>query len=168
VTVTVPLQPAEAIELAAALQPPAGAGPAETAATRTVQRRVLLHLRDISFETPPGGTYDVYLNLPEGEEPTFHSPYFVGNLAFFGMEPMEHDGRAQPVRAQRSYDITSNVVVLDERGEWPREEARVTFVRTELLPPLEGDETPAAEATPAPEAPPPPVTIGSVSVEIVP
>jgi len=168
VTVSVPLQPTEAIELAAALQPAAGAGPADRAATRVVERRVLLHLREISFEALPGVTYDVYLNLPEGEEPAYHSPYFVGNLAFFAVEPMEHDGREMPARVQRSYDITSNVLVLGERGEWSGQQARVTFVRSELLPPLEGDETPATESAPAPEAPPPPITIGAVSVEILP
>ena len=171
VTVSIPLQPTAASELAAALQPAAGAGPEERAATRTVERRVLLHLRDISFEEIPVGTYAVYLNLPEGEEPAYPSPYYVGILSFFGLGPMDHDGHEGPAHGQRSFDITPNVLVLGERGEWPSQQARVTFVRTEIRPPLPGDETPAAAAASAAlelEAPPPQVNIGSVSIEIAP
>ena len=176
VTVSIPMQPTAATELVAALQPAAGAeaGPAERDATRTVQGRVLLHLTDITFDEPPGVTYDVYLDLPEGEEPSYHSPYFIGTLAFFGMEPMEHDGHQQPADGRRSYDITGNALVLSERGEWSSQQVQVTFVRSELLPPLPGDETPAADAAPAtgaapaPEAPPPRIRIGAVSVAIEP
>jgi hypothetical protein len=126
-----------------------------------------LNLEDIDFDRIPGVTYEVYLNLPEGEEPSYYSPSYVGNLGFFGLR---HEGpkHGRPT-AGRSFDITANVLALEETGAWDPERVAVTFVMTELLPPLEegpaelGAAMPTAIALP-PEEPVSRISIGAVTI----
>lgn len=63
-------------------------------------RRLLLVLRDLVAEEPPGVLYHLYLDLAEGEEPRDDDPRYVGSLNFFGVET---GGATAEVR---SYDVT--------------------------------------------------------------
>ena len=69
-----------------------------------------------------GAVYQVYLNLPQGQQPDPGSPYFVGNVALFG-----HAGH--DVESARSFDITDEVTDLKAKGEW-KGEVQLTFVRS--------------------------------------
>jgi Common central domain of tyrosinase/Polyphenol oxidase middle domain len=154
VSVDVPMPGAAHRELAAAAAP--GAPPA----------RVVLTLEGIRFGRNPGVSYEVYLGLPPdatpgadaGAEADFRSPYYVGNLGFFGLQPHQHgehaggrpaagpgghqehggQGEGEAPVARRSFDVTANVRALQERGEWPDAGGaplRVTLVMRGLLPP---------------------------------
>ncbi|WP_438003739.1 tyrosinase family protein [Sorangium sp. So ce321] len=119
-------------------------------------RRLLLHLESVDFEEYPSNVYEVYLNLPEGEEPSFRSRYYVGAVAFFAQRPMraalaEHggghgahgeDGGGGQAQSQvfRSFDITPNVVALREHGEWDEKTVRVRFYPTQLLEPMKTEQ----------------------------
>src|SRR5439155_18415962 len=111
---------------------------AAMAAANIVRNRVVLNLEGIDYERNPGVTYEVYINLPEGQEPDYQSEYYVGNLAFFGMKPHTHGGQAAPVQGQpggnQNFDITGNVRALEARGEWQGRQPEVTFVMRGLVP----------------------------------
>jgi hypothetical protein len=53
--------------------------------------RIVLGLDGVQYDESPGVTYEVYLNLPEGQEPDYRSDYYVGNIGFFGMTPHDHE-----------------------------------------------------------------------------
>jgi Common central domain of tyrosinase/Polyphenol oxidase middle domain/Protein of unknown function (DUF_B2219) len=128
---------------------------AELAAADVVENRVVLSLEGIQYDRNPGVSYEVYINLPEGQEPDYRSEYFAGTLGFFGLEPDHvhggHDpeagGDEQP-SATVSYDITPNVRALQARGEWRGGPVSATFVMRGVLPP------PGAEAAAVPESEP--------------
>jgi tyrosinase len=126
---------------------------AREAAAEVVENRVVLSLEGIQFDRNPGVAYEVYINLPEGQEPDYRSEYFAGTLGFFGLEPDHvhggHDPEAQQPSATVSYDITPNVRALQERGEWREGQVSATFVRRTVLPPAgDEEEAVAREAQP--------------------
>jgi tyrosinase len=91
--------------------------------------RVYLRFEGITGQQP-GITYAVYLNLPE-DDATEVDPedYYVGNLAFFGVE------RAGDVETDRpgghglshAFDVTELVEALDDDDEWDPKDVRVTL-----------------------------------------
>jgi tyrosinase len=115
---------------------------AESAAADVVEKSLVLSLEGIQYDRNPGVSYEVYINLPEGQEPDYRSEYFAGTLGFFGLEPDHvhggHDpgaeGHQQP-SATVSYDITPNVRALQARGEWRGAPVSATFVMRGVLPP---------------------------------
>jgi hypothetical protein len=130
---------------------------AEVAAAEVVENRVVLSLEGVQFDRNPGVAYEVYINLPEGQEPDYRSEYFAGTLGFFGLEPDHVHGGGHAPEAEEhqqpsatvSYDVTPNVRALQARGEWREGQVSATFVMRTVLPPP-GDE----EAAVAPEAEP--------------
>ena len=46
---------------------------AEAAAAEVVENRVVLSLEGIQFDRNPGVSYEVYINLPKGQEPDYRS-----------------------------------------------------------------------------------------------
>jgi len=118
---------------------------AEAATAEVVENRVVLSLESIQYDENPGVSYEVYINLPEGQEPDPQSEYFVGTLGFFGLEPHGHgaEDHEQP-SGKVDYDITANVRALAARGEWGEGQVSVTFVMSGLLPPAETDAEAAA------------------------
>jgi hypothetical protein len=122
---------------------------AETATAEVVENRVVLSLKGIQYDENPGVSYEVYINLPEGQEPDPQREYFVGTLGFFGLEPHGHgaEDHEQP-SGKVDYDITANVRALAARGEWGEGQISVTFIMSGLLPPAETDaEAEAAAVT---------------------
>lgn len=108
-----------------------------------------LDVEGIEFDQSPGAIYEIYLNLPEGAEPTHESPHYVGNLVFFGLE---HKDGAEP---RLSYPVTKLVDRLRAEGEWTEGDFDVTFVRRPPEPP---------EGMVMEEAEPVPVKIGKISI----
>jgi hypothetical protein len=134
--------------------------------------RVLLTLEGIHADEPPSEIYEVYINLPEGQEPDPRSDYYVGNLEFFGHfgQSHAHGSQAAPAQGQpslkRGFDITRQVQALQARGAWQGGQPEVTFVRAQLLPPVGATPPPAALA-PAPADAIVPVKIDRVSITTV-
>jgi len=51
-----------------------------------LEERIVLNVEGIQFDDQhPGVFYEVYLNLPEDQEPDYQSYYYVGNIGFFGV-----------------------------------------------------------------------------------
>lgn len=108
-----------------------------------------LDVSGIEFDESPGAIYEIYLNLPEGNEPTYESPHYVGNLVFFGLE---HEGDHE---TRLSYPITQVVERLKAAGSFTDGDYGVTFVRRPPEPP---------EDMVLEEAEPVPVRIGRITI----
>jgi hypothetical protein len=104
-----------------------------------LEERIALNVEGVQFDDQnPGVTYEVYLNLPEGQEPDFQSDYYVGNIGFFGVGTYEtEEGGHGGHPADASFDVTDVVRALRERDEWREGEATVSFVMRGLEPPAE-------------------------------
>lgn len=121
---TVELSPAAPnANLAAAAASVAPAGPA----------RFLLTLRDVTAQTDPHTTYEVFLDLPEGASKETADQHYVGLLNFFGvassMEHMGHGGKTY------NFDVTKVMANL-KNSKALAEKTSVTFVP--VGPPAEG------------------------------
>ena len=112
---------------------------------RDGEQRIVLGLDGVQYDENPGVTYEVYLNLPEREQPDYRSDYYVGNVGFFGMEAGGHGEGGHGHPANLSFDVTDNVSALRARGEWQERRAQVSFIARGLIPPP-GEEVSAAEA----------------------
>ena len=86
-------QPGEPIGCGTSIPGVSGAAPAGPSATPQAARsgRIILRLSGIDFDRKPGKPYQVYVNLPEGQDPDPHSIYFAGVLGFFGLSAAQHD-----------------------------------------------------------------------------
>jgi hypothetical protein len=71
----------------------------------------------------PGGYYEVYLNLPAGQQPDPKGPHYVGNIALFGSDHGSHKSEVE-----RAFDITDEVRELRQANLW-KDEINLTFVR---------------------------------------
>jgi tyrosinase len=101
-------------------------GPLKAAA---IPRRVVLSLEEITFDAPPGTSYEIYLNLPEGSTDGRRSPHYVGVLSFFGLfghgvAGHKHEAGPPTVR----YDVTKLAAYLQTAGQWDPKNVRVTLV----------------------------------------
>jgi tyrosinase len=139
---------AEAVEAQAAAQfaPDPTSGQAE-------EQRIVLGLDGVQYDEQPGVSYEVYLNLPEGQQPDYTSDYYVGNIGFFGMTAGGHGeghegGGHGHHPANLSFDVTDNVRALRAKGEWQEGRADVSFFARGLIPPP-SEEAPLAEASAA-------------------
>jgi len=127
--VSAPLSPTpERAESLRNLSPGATGAPPPQAARNG---RIVLRLSGIDFDRSPGKPYQVYLNLPEGQDPDPHSIYFAGVLGFFGLNAAQHDigqGGAQKPGGVRLFDITDLVARQTAAGVWTGDRPTVTFV----------------------------------------
>ncbi|MFF4696346.1 tyrosinase family protein [Streptomyces chattanoogensis] len=92
---------------------------------------LILTVKGIRSNTPPGTPYRVYLNPPQGEgQPD--NDYFVGWVSFFGATDVEggHHGHGEGNGDgnEFSYDITDRVRQLQERGLWTQDPLTVSIV----------------------------------------
>jgi len=74
-------------------------------------------------------TYDVFLNVPQGEDPNKHEELFVGRVAMFGIRQASdprglHGGGGQNF----AFDITDLYYDLADRGQIDPTALRVSFV----------------------------------------
>ncbi len=155
VKVSVPLEAATQSKMAA------------MAAANVVRNRIVLNLEGIDYKQNPGVSYEVYINLPHGQEPNYQSDYYVGNLGFFALKPHVHGGHVTTASGQpgskRSFDITRNVRALQARGEW-HGQVEVTFVMRGLEPPPGGAVPAPVRAQAAAAQPVPSATIQQVTI----
>jgi tyrosinase len=150
----------ERVEVPVVLAPPEAAGtPVAIAGQPTV-----LTIEGIAGTGEPAVSVQVYINLPEGVQPDFRSPYYVGTLGLFTLQPWDADSPHAGHGATQSFDISRNIAALEARGEFTGE-IIVMFLsddldfsaRAEAGAPEAGVSTP--EAKPGPWA-----TVESVSV----
>jgi tyrosinase len=113
---------------------------------------VYLNLENITGSGKPV-KYSVYLNVPDGDEPSDHPELLAGILPMFGLEETsrrdtEHAGSG----LHYTLDITPVVRRLQQRDAWNPETVRVAFVPRRRGPEL--------------EAPAQPIQVGRVSVYV--
>lgn len=101
-----------------------------------LDRRVLLQLERVTGTEVPYGLYGVYVNVPEGEDPSDYPNLKAGLFAPFGLElaTAQGDGMTQ------SYDITEIARRLYDDGRWDPARVDVTF-DAEVLKPGAEEET---------------------------
>ncbi len=93
---------------------------------------IILTVDGLAVDRPSGAAYEVYLNLPQGILPKYQSPYYVGELPFFGVgHSHDHgdmdDRHVGPQPARMSFDIAGVVRQLLAHGEWRGNQVSVTF-----------------------------------------
>ena len=149
-----------ALELAGLADAVAASAEASAEGRPEAGGRLVLGINGVEYDENPGVTYEVYLNLPEDQEPDYRSDYYVGNIGFFGMTPHEEHEGGHGHPANLSFDVTDNVRALSDKGEWVEGQADITFVSRGLIPPPSEEmsvadaEATAAAATPEPSGSP--------------
>jgi hypothetical protein len=113
-----------------------------------------LDFAEIEVDRQPDVYYEVYLGLPAGATPEFKSPYYVGNLALFGVG-VGDEHQQRPFRAANaSFRITRAV-----QASLRREAANALAV---LLVPRSA----AADRKPIPAKATARIRIGSATISI--
>jgi tyrosinase len=99
-----------------------------TATARQLVQHVILQLEQVtSSDVAP--TYDVFLNVPPGEDPDRHEDRFVGRIAMFGIKQASDPHGAHGGGGQNfAFDITKLYHRLDDLGEIDPANLRVSFV----------------------------------------
>ena len=101
---------------------------AATATARQLVQHVTLQLEQVtSSDVAP--TYDVFLNVPPGQDPNKHEDRFVARVAMFGIRQASdprgsHGGGGQNF----AFDITKLYYHLADLGQIDPKELRVSFV----------------------------------------
>ena len=81
-------------------------------------KRVAVSLEDIKVEGAAAVFYEIYVDLPAGTKDTVYtSPYFLGNLDFFGEGPL-----------QRRFNLVPTYLRLHQLKSWTEDVVRLTFV----------------------------------------
>lgn len=99
-----------------------------TARASQLLQSVTLQLEQVtSSDVAP--TYDIFLNIPNGEDPNNHEDRFVARVAMFGIKQAsdrqgQHGGGGQNF----GFDITQLYHKLDELGQINPKELQVSFV----------------------------------------
>jgi hypothetical protein len=102
--------------------------PPPTATTKQLVQHVTLHLEHVT-STDVAPTYDVFLNVPLGEEPNQHDDRLVARVAMFGIKQASdprgpHGGGGQTF----AFDVTQLYHRLADLGEIDPQNLRVSFV----------------------------------------
>jgi hypothetical protein len=135
--------------------------PGSPAATATPQPiPVVLALKDIVAEGTTAPVYDVYLNLPEGEQPNPDGPYFAGTVNVFNAQaagrtmavpeganrPSGHDAH---LRVEKKIAVAELLQRQRDGGLWQGGPVNVTIVPSSPVEGGGGDggATPAAPTT---------------------
>jgi hypothetical protein len=105
----------------------------------------VLTLDGIEGTGVPAVSVQVYINLPEGVQPDFRSPYYIGTLGLFTVQPWDTNSPHAGHGATQSFDISRNIAALEAAGEWTGE-LNVTFIPVDL------DFSARTEAAGTPEA----------------
>ena len=98
------------------------------ATARQLVQNVTLHLEQVtSSDVAP--TYDVFLNVPPGEDPNNHEDRYVARVAMFGIKQAS-DLRGSHAGSGHNYafDITELYHRLADSGEIDPKNLRVSFV----------------------------------------
>ncbi|MEA3065371.1 MAG: tyrosinase [Sphingomonadales bacterium] len=97
-------------------------------------KRVFLNIENITGKGPPG-TYKVFVNVPEGENPDDYGDHFVGTLALFGISE-QSSGDAAHGGSGLTFvlEITDLVQKLQDEGRWNESDLDVDFVPLRPVP----------------------------------
>jgi tyrosinase len=107
-------------------KPKAAARAASLAAGRP--RRVFLNIEKL-VSKEPAPAYDVYLNVPEGEDPKKYPNLFVGRLPMFGLVESSTKGAARSgAGLHYALDITNLYAHFSTLPGWDPTHLRVSFV----------------------------------------
>ncbi|HEV3146299.1 MAG TPA: tyrosinase family protein [Gemmataceae bacterium] len=107
----------------------AGRGvPPITAKASQLVQHVSLHLEQVtSSDVAP--TYDVFVNVPDGEDPNKHDDRFIGRVAMFGIKQASDPRGAHGGGGQNfAFDITELYHQLHDQGEIDPKHLKVSFV----------------------------------------
>jgi tyrosinase len=104
-------------------------GPALLSVTEsTASTQAYLNLENIKSTGVPG-SYAVFVNLPEGSDPTQNRHLFAGLLPSFGVaEASVADEHRSGSGLSHALNITKIVGWLKANGQWDPHQLRVTFV----------------------------------------
>ncbi len=104
------------------------AAPAPERSAAVPNPRVFLQLENITA-SGPANSYDVYVNIPEGEDPTEHAERFAGRLDLFGVAEASR-ATAQHPGSGLTYtlDISGIYDQLSTAADWDPENIDVTLV----------------------------------------
>jgi tyrosinase len=133
----------------------AGAGPLEA----RPPARVYLRLEDLTYEVRLGGSYAVYLNVPDDNDET-PDDHYVGTASMFGV-PRHGDSTTDHSGVRLVFDITDLYERLRDDGLWS-DTARVRLVP--VHPANAARRGPQAGDVPGSEREPGTVNVGQVSV----
>jgi tyrosinase len=114
--------------------------------------RISLDVQGMSVAATPSFTYDVYLNLPEGEvAPERMRMHRVGSINFFGKGANAGHKHASPTFDQ-TLDATATVAHLRELGAWNPKQITVTLRPVTAIAPQGKEEAARARAVASAEA----------------
>ena len=113
---------------------------------------VVLKFAQIALERPIGLYYEVYINKPATGPTGPDSPYYAGNISFFGLG---HRGGSAVANGQYTLEISALLAAQRRAGLWSGGEVAV-----DLLPQAAGGVKPPATESAAR----PLVTIGDISI----
>lgn len=92
------------------------------------QGDLILRLDQVKVQSFPTGHYEVYVNLPENENPNYKSPFYVGNMSFFGST------KSKEVSRSFRFLLSTIEKKLRTENRWTKE-IKVTFFKTGPEPP---------------------------------
>jgi hypothetical protein len=111
-----------------AAKPKATAKRAAASATAGAMRRVFLNIEKLVSDEP-APSYDVYLNVPDGQDPKNHPNLFVGRLPMFGLvESSKKSATGSGSGLHYALDITNLYAHVSALPGWDPNNLRVSFV----------------------------------------
>lgn len=97
-------------------------------------KRVFLNIENITGKGPPG-TYKVYVNVPDGENPEDYEENLVGTLALFGLgEQSAGDAAHGGSGLTFVLEVTDLVQRLQQEGSWNETDLDVDFIPLRPVP----------------------------------
>jgi tyrosinase len=133
-------------------------GPA-AARVGVAPQEMYINIENITGVEP--NTYEVYVNVPAGDDPRSHPELYAGLLPMFGLAEASRGDNNRPADGLHyALDIGPIAQRLQDQGRWNPAELRVSFVPE---PEPEGGAAPAAGAAIAPVAP---IRVGRVSLYV--
>ena len=135
--------------------PPAGPG---LEGVGTAPEEIYLNIENI---TSPGAGpvtgYDVYLNVPPGEDAEAHPDLRIGRMPLFGLAEASRADTAHAGNGLKyAYRIGNLVRRLQSENRWNAGDVRISFVPRRPAVPLEGTV----------DAAPEPITVGRISMYV--
>jgi tyrosinase len=104
---------------------------------------IVLEVGGIDFNSlPRSGYYEIYLNLPQDEQPSRKSKSYVGTMSIFALRQQAHgETGSKSTSGSFSFPVTRTLKRLKEAQAWSASELNVTFVPREI-PPGERNDSP--------------------------
>jgi tyrosinase len=143
------------------LHSPSPANKSDALGTPEATQRVILALENVTAQEHPIHSYEVYVNVPEGEEPTEHPELLAGLISRFGLvKATSPDSTHGGQGLNLSFDISELVARLEQSGTWNPTTVRVTFIPHDL----QEVEALRLEGTAMPQIQP--IKVGRVSIYV--